>query len=239
MILELYSTYLHGLKEEISKRIPIPQPNLQCLRTVSEEAAVVEDAIRTRGSAGKGRSGATTKTYAITIDRHKQQTDPRQKSVCFNCDKTGHWSNECGETPVQCLTCGRKKHLAKYCYKNKNDGRGNVKSYRNNNNRSNQNNNNNGRRFPISSRVTNALTIVACIIGLLCIPAAQAVEDKWEDPEYFGDFVLRTVFPGCSEYYVPMIWNKDMLYTVKRIPAFVVPAFKDNYQNCPCTNGGM
>uniref|UniRef100_A0A0N5C9K1 RNA-directed DNA polymerase n=1 Tax=Strongyloides papillosus TaxID=174720 RepID=A0A0N5C9K1_STREA len=207
---ELYSTYLHGLKEEISKRIPIPQPNLQCLRTVSEEAAVVEDAIRTRGSAGKGRSGATTKTYAITIDRHKQQTDPRQKSVCFNCDKTGHWSNECGETPVQCLTCGRKKHLAKYCYKNKNknDVRSNVKSYRNNNNR------------------------------LLCIPAAKAVEDKWEDPEYFGDYVLRTVFPGCSEYYMPMIWNKDMLYTVKGTPAFVVPASKDNYQNCPCTNGG-
>uniref|UniRef100_A0A0K0EWM0 CCHC-type domain-containing protein n=1 Tax=Strongyloides venezuelensis TaxID=75913 RepID=A0A0K0EWM0_STRVS len=235
---ELYTTYLHGLKEEISKRILIPQPNLQCLRTVSEEAAVVEDAIRTRGSAGKGRSGTTTKTYAITANRHKPQTDSRQKSVCFNCDKTGHWSNECGETPVQCLTCGRKKHLAKYCYRNKNHGKNNVRGYNNNNNRSNQNNNHNGRRFPISSRITNTLTIVACIIGLLSIPTVQSVEDKWEDPEYFGDYVLRTVFPGCSEYYLPMIWNQNKLYTVKETPAFIVPASKDNYQNCSCTNEG-
>uniref|UniRef100_A0A0K0EUS4 Uncharacterized protein n=1 Tax=Strongyloides venezuelensis TaxID=75913 RepID=A0A0K0EUS4_STRVS len=33
-----------------------------------------------------------------------------------------------------------------------------------------------------------------------------------------------------------MIWNQNKLYTVKGTPAFVVPASKDSYQNCLCTN---
>uniref|UniRef100_A0A0K0FRB5 RNA-directed DNA polymerase n=1 Tax=Strongyloides venezuelensis TaxID=75913 RepID=A0A0K0FRB5_STRVS len=85
----------------------------------------------------------------------------------------------------------------------------------------------------------HALLMVACIMGLVMIPVAGAVEDRWERPEYMGDYVVYTVAPGCVNYYIPMLWNQDTLYSIKGSPSYVVPAGKKEYGECPCVGKGF
>uniref|UniRef100_A0AAF5DMZ5 RVP domain-containing protein n=1 Tax=Strongyloides stercoralis TaxID=6248 RepID=A0AAF5DMZ5_STRER len=223
---ELYKIYMHGLSSIIVDHIPIPSPNRQCLKNISEQAAVVEDALKTKAKAGKSRHFHPVIVQEISMGKtaEKPKTN-RSDTIGLNCDKRGHWANECGETPVQYMTCGKKKHLAKYCYRNK-DNKGNRKIKPT------------GRKFPIASKITKVLIIVSCLIAIILCLKSFAQKVKWCKPKFMGDFIIETVYPACTDYYIPMLWNGGQLYSVKRDPPLIISATKDNFKECPCKQFG-
>uniref|UniRef100_A0A0K0DTU5 RNA-directed DNA polymerase n=1 Tax=Strongyloides stercoralis TaxID=6248 RepID=A0A0K0DTU5_STRER len=74
--------------------------------------------------------------------------------------------------------------------------------------------------------------------SLIICPIIEADDVKWSKPIYIGDCLIETIYPSCTEYYIPMIWKSGQLYSVKGEPALVIKANKENFKECPCKQIG-
>lgn len=101
----------------MAERILALPSRKQCLKAVAEQEKQAESIARLRRTEEKQPWRKRLQVAALLADNKKN--DSKNLVRCYNCDKEEHWSNECGKPPVQCLTCGRKRYLAKYCKRNK------------------------------------------------------------------------------------------------------------------------
>lgn len=65
----------------------------------------------------KKSSGFWSKLVNITDYLFSEEID-KQKPICYNCNKPGHYSNNCykKKTKLVCYNCGKEGHYSTQCY---------------------------------------------------------------------------------------------------------------------------
>uniref|UniRef100_A0A0N5C3L2 RNA-directed DNA polymerase n=1 Tax=Strongyloides papillosus TaxID=174720 RepID=A0A0N5C3L2_STREA len=219
--IQIFNDYVSAIKKPIAEKIPYVDGPGKCLRYAMQKAIAIEADLREFNERTKERNAwidntqhrnhkRTAYSYQVAME---QPAHPSYE--CFNCGKSNHTSSRCPEPIVKCPYCNRSGHMIKYCFKKKNNGRGQ---------------NSRGNFGGWKQNTFMAAVIISIVLNLL-IGTTEAA--RWFQPKYIGDYMVETKLPECTNYYIPMVLYDNKLITFKA-NLELLPARTEDYSSCPC-----